>query len=124
MIATDHAPHSAQEKSQGLEKSLMGVVGLECAFPVLYTALVEKGVLPLETLVEKMSLAPARRFSIDNGGCWTAFALGVEDTIQPERFRSMGRATPFAGIPVRARHLATVCRGKTVCPEEGQEDQK
>ncbi len=124
MIATDHAPHSTQEKSQGLEKSLMGVVGLECAFPVLYTGLVEKGILSLEMLVEKMSLAPARRFSIDNGDSWTVFALGVDDTVRPERFRSMGRATPFAGFPVHARHLATVCGGKLVCPGEGQEERK
>ena len=112
MVATDHAPHSAEEKSRGLAGSLMGVVGLECAFPVLYTGLVETGKLSLETLVERMSLAPARRFGIDNRDCYAIFDLHAQEIIDPERFLSMGRATPFAGWNVHAAHVGTVYRGK------------
>ena len=112
MVATDHAPHSAEEKSRGLAGSLMGVVGLECAFPVLYTGLVETGKLSLETLVERMSLAPARRFGIDNRDCYAIFDLNVQEIIDPERFLSMGRATPFAGWNVHAAHVGTIYRGE------------
>ena len=112
MVATDHAPHSAEENSRGLAGSLMGVVGLECAFPVLYTGLVETGKLSLEALVERMSLAPARRFGIDNQDCYAIFDLNAQENIDPERFQSMGRATPFAGWSVHAAHVGTVYRGK------------
>lgn len=112
MVATDHAPHSAEEKSRGLAGSLMGVVGLECAFPVLYTGLVETGKLSLETLVERMSLAPARRFGIDNRDCYAIFDLNAQEIIDPERFLSMGRATPFAGWNVHAAHVGTIYRGE------------
>ena len=112
MVATDHAPHSAEEKSRGLAGSLMGVVGLECAFPVLYTGLVETGKLSLETLVERMSLAPARRFGIDNQDCYAIFDLNAQEIIDPERFQSMGRATPFAGWNVHAAHVGTIYRGE------------
>ena len=112
MVATDHAPHSAEEKSKGLAGSLMGVVGLECAFPVLYTGLVETGKLSLETLVERMSLAPARRFGIDNRDCYAIFDLNAQEKIDPERFQSMGRATPFAGWSVHAAHVGTIYRGE------------
>ena len=112
MVATDHAPHSAEEKSRGLAGSLMGVVGLECAFPVLYTGLVETGKLSLETLVERMSLAPARRFGIDNQDCYAIFDLNAQEIIDPERFQSMGRATPFAGWSVHAAHVGTIYRGE------------
>ena len=112
MVATDHAPHSAEEKSKGLAGSLMGVVGLECAFPVLYTGLVETGKLSLEALVERMSLAPARRFGIDNQDCYAIFDLNAQEIIDPERFQSMGRATPFAGWNVHAAHVGTIYRGE------------
>ena len=112
MVATDHAPHSAEEKSRGLAGSLMGVVGLECAFPVLYTGLVETGKLSLETLVERMSLAPARRFGIDNRDCYAIFDLHAQEIIDPERFLSKGRATPFAGWNVHAAHVGTIYRGE------------
>lgn len=112
MVATDHAPHSAEEKSRGLAGSLMGVVGLECAFPVLYTGLVETGKLSLEALVERMSLAPARRFGIDNQDCYAIFDLNAQEIIDPERFQSMGRATPFAGWNVHAAHVGTIYRGE------------
>ena len=113
MIATDHAPHSREEKSHGLEKSLMGVVGLETAFPVLYTELVQKGVISLEKLVQLMSLAPRRRFGLAPNG-FTVFELGKEHDIDPTRFKSMGRATPFDGRRVLARCVLTVSESKTV----------
>ena len=103
MLVTDHAPHSHEEKSKGLEKSAMGVVGLETSFAASYTHLVKKGILPLEKLVELMHTSPMRRF-----GCGTEIAVGqpadltVFDlngtyTVDPETFLTMGRATPFAG---------------------------
>lgn len=111
MIATDHAPHSAEEKSRGLEKSAMGIVGLETAFPILYTELVLKGVISLEKLVELMSIAPARRFGTDTKDCWALMDLSEEYTVDPERFVSMGRATPFAGRTVRGKCVMNVVFG-------------
>ena len=121
MIATDHAPHSAEEKSRGLEKSAMGVVGLECAFAVLYTGLVETGVLTLERLTELMSCAPARRFKLPGGEIkagspanLAVFDTDTEYTIDPAEFASMGRATPFEGWRVKGKCLMTVCAGRAV----------
>ena len=121
MIATDHAPHSAEEKSRGLEKSAMGVVGLECAFAVLYTGLVEKGVITLEKLTELMSEAPARRFKLPGGAIevgkpadLAVFDTDTEYKIDPAEFASMGRATPFEGWRVKGKCLMTVCAGRTV----------
>ena len=114
MIATDHAPHSAEEKSRGLEKSAMGVVGLETAFPLLYTYLVEPGVITLERLVEAMSVNPRRRFNITDDPGFTVFEVGEEYKIDPEEFLSMGRATPFAEMKVKGRCLATVYGGNLI----------
>ena len=121
MIATDHAPHTPEEKSRGLEKSPMGVVGLECAFPVLFTGLVEKGAVTLEKLVELMSSAPAKRFGIPGGEIevgkpanLAVFDIDTEYTIDSSEFASMGRATPFEGWRVRGKCLMTVCAGRTV----------
>ena len=114
MIATDHAPHSAEEKSRGLEGSLMGVVGIETAFAVLYTELVCKGILSLERLVEAMCYAPRRRFGITSDMGYTVFETEREYAIDPKEFLSMGRSTPFEGRVVRGRCLATVYNGKTV----------
>ena len=114
MIATDHAPHSAQEKSRGLEKSLMGIVGLETAFPVLYTELVKKGVITLEKLIELMSFSPKERFGIDTGLDFAVFEVERPYVIDPGEFLSMGRATPFAGKTVFGRCLLTVCGGRAV----------
>lgn len=105
IIATDHAPHSAEEKSRGLEKSLMGVVGLECAFPVMYTELVRTGIIPLEKLISLMSINPAARFSIPDDGKRAVFRIGSGYTVDPERFLSKGRSTPFEGREVFARCL-------------------
>ena len=114
MIATDHAPHSAEEKSRGLEKSAMGVVGIETAFPLLYTNLVKTGIMTLEKLVEIMSVAPRDRFGIDSDVGFTVFDLDSEYDIDPEEFISMGRATPFAGEHVFGKCLLTVYNGQTV----------
>ena len=114
MIATDHAPHSAEEKSKGLEKSLMGVVGLETAFPILYTELVKKGIITLDKLVALMSTNPKKRFEIDTEDDFAVFDVGTPYTVNPEDFLSMGKATPFAGRSVYGRCLLTVCKGKIV----------
>lgn len=114
MIATDHAPHSAEEKGRGLEKSLMGVVGLETAFPVLYTELVMKNIITLDRLVELMSFKPKERFGIDTNNDFAVFDISEAYKIDPEDFLSMGRATPFAGREVLGRCLLTVHNGKVV----------
>ena len=118
MIATDHAPHSAEEKARGLEKSAMGIVGLETAFPVLYTELVEKGVLSLEKLVELMCVNPRKRFKLPERDGFTVFDLGEEYTVDPAEFKTMGRATPFAGRTVKGRCVLTVCGGKVAWKDE------
>lgn len=118
MIATDHAPHSAEEKGRGLEKSLMGVVGLETAFPVLYTELVKKNIITLERLVELMSFKPKERFGIDTNNDFAVFDISEAYKIDPEDFLSMGRATPFAGREVFGRCLLTVHNGKVVYKAE------
>lgn len=114
MIATDHAPHSSEEKSRGLEKSLMGVVGLETAFPVLYTHLVKDGIISLERLVELMSINPRKRFGIEQTEDICVFTLDSEYEVNPDEFLTMGRSTPFAGMRVFGKNLITVCGGKTV----------
>ena len=114
MIATDHAPHSYGEKSRGLLKSLMGITGLECAFPVLYTKLVRSGVITLERLVNLMSISPRRRFSLPVGNDVCVFDLSREYTVDPASFVSQGRSTPFAGWKVFGENILTVCGGKTV----------
>lgn len=118
MIATDHAPHSAEEKGRGLEKSLMGVVGLETAFPVLYTELVRKNIITLERLVELMSFKPKERFGIDTGCDFAVFGIDEPYKTDPNEFLSIGRATPFAGREVFGRCLLTVHGGKAVYKAE------
>ena len=114
MIATDHAPHSAEEKSKGLSGSAFGVVGLDTAFPALYTYLVRQGLIPLERLVELMSGAPRRRFGIPADPGLTVWNLNEEFTVDPEEFLSMGRATPFEGMRLFGRCALTVWNGRTV----------
>ena len=118
IIATDHAPHTAEEKSRGLAGSAMGIVGLECAFPLLYTYLVKPGMLTLERLVELMSLNPRRIFGLGGGlqagqpADFTVMDLGAEYEIDPAAFLSMGHATPFAGWRVGGRTMLTVVDGR------------
>ncbi|MBE5809206.1 MAG: dihydroorotase [Clostridiales bacterium] len=115
MIATDHAPHSAEEKAKGLDGSAFGIIGLETAFPLLYTYLVGKGVITLERLIDLMAFAPRRRFGIpldeDEATVWD---LEAGYTIDTGRFLSMGRATPFEGWRVRGRCLETWYKGRRV----------
>ena len=118
MMATDHAPHSAEEKGRGLEKSLMGVVGLETAFPVLYTELVMKNIITLDRLVELMSFKPKERFGIDTNNDFAVFDISEAYKIDPEDFLSIGRATPFAGREVFGRCLLTVHNEKVVYKAE------
>ncbi len=123
MIATDHAPHSAEEKSKGLSGSMMGVVGLETAFPVLYTELVKKGVITLEKLVELMHTNPKKRFGVGDAlavgekACFTVFDLEKEYEINPAEFLSMGKSTPFEGRRVFGRCLMTAVDGKIIWEE-------
>ncbi len=117
MLATDHAPHSAQEKSRGLEKSAFGIVGLETAFPILYTRLIRPGILSMRRVVELLCINPRRRFGLPFGEDYTVFELKGPYQIDPERFASLGRATPFAGETVFGRCILTVCGGKTVWQE-------
>jgi len=115
MIATDHAPHSAEEKSKGLKDSLMGVTGLETAFPVLYTKLVKTGIISLEQLIALMSINPRKRFSLPQDSRDIAvFDLNQEYEIVPSEFFSMGKSTPFAGMKVSGRCVATFCGGNLV----------
>ncbi len=120
VIATDHAPHSVEEKSKGLEKSAFGIVGLETAFPLLYTHLVLTGKISLERLVELMSEGPRRLFGLGGGleagmpADMAVFDLDAEFVIDPEQFASKGRNTPFGGWEVRGRTMLTVVDGKIV----------
>lgn len=120
VVATDHAPHTAEEKSRGLAGSAMGIVGLECAFPLLYTHLVLPGVITLERLVDVMAVNPRRLFGLGGGvepgdeADFTVLDLGARHAIDPAGFRSKGRATPFAGWPVTGRAVLTVVEGRTV----------
>ena len=117
MIATDHAPHSEEEKSKGLEKSAFGIVGLETAFPLLYTKLVKTGVLSLEKLADLLCNNPRRRFGIPVNEDYTVFEIETPYSIDSEEFCSMGKATPFAGWEVYGRCVLTVHNGKTVWSE-------
>ena len=120
MIATDHAPHSAEEKGRGLEKSMMGVVGIETAFPLMYTYFVETGVITLEKLIELMSINPRKRFGIGGGtddgqsADFTVVDLDAEYEINPDEFYSMGKATPFEGYKVKGKIVHTYIGGKEI----------
>ncbi len=122
MIATDHAPHSAEEKSRGLAGSAMGVVGIETAFPLMYTGLVKKGIISLERLVELMSVRPRERFGIQTDVGFTVFKLDEKYKIDPDDFLSMGKATPFEGQEVYGKCLLTVYQGRVVYTELISED--
>ena len=114
MIATDHAPHSQEEKARGLEKSAFGIVGLETALPVLYTYLVREGILTAERLCELLVTAPRNRFGIPLGTDFSLWRLPEEFTVDPADFLSMGRATPFAGKRLCGVNYLTVYGGNVV----------
>ena len=114
MIATDHAPHSAEEKSKGLAGSSFGIVGLETAFPVLYTHLVKPGIITLEKLIALLTENPRKRFNIPLGNDFTVWNLEEEFTVNPDKFLSMGKATPFTGWRLQGVCYATVCNGNVV----------
>ena len=114
MIATDHAPHSAEEKSKGLEKSAFGIVGLETAFPVLFTELVYGGVITMDKLVELLSTNPRRRFGITSDTGFSVWELGAEFTVDTKDLISMGKATPFEGRRLYGVNKLTYYNGKTV----------
>ncbi len=114
MIATDHAPHSAEEKAKGLKDSAFGIVGLETAFPLLYTYLVKENVISLEKLIDLMVMNPRKRFGIVDDDSYSVWDLNEEYVIDPKEFLSKGKATPFAGTKVSGRCFFTVCNGKIV----------
>ncbi len=117
MIATDHAPHAAEEKAKGLAGSAMGVVGIETAFPVLYTAFVKTGKISLEKLLDLMVYAPRRRFGFEENG-FSVWNLDAEYTVNPADFISLGKSTPFAGHKVFGKCLMTVMGDKVVWADE------
>ncbi len=121
VIATDHAPHSAEEKSKGLAGSAMGVVGLETAFPVLYTKLVKSGVITLEKLIDLMSVKPREIFNLGSGKIAVGevadlalLDLNEKWTVNPDEFVTMGRATPFKDWELYGKNVLTICNGKIV----------
>ena len=114
MIATDHAPHSAVEKSRGLENSAFGVVGIETAFPLMYTYFVKTGRISMEKLLDLMVYAPRKRFHIPLREDYSVWDLSAQEVIDPEAFLSMGHATPFEGWKVSGRCVLTVCDGSVV----------
>ena len=114
IIATDHAPHSAEEKARGLEKSAFGIVGLETAFPVLYTCLVKEGIISLEKLIDLLVVNPRKRFKIPLGDDYTVWKLDERFTVDPADFLSKGKATPFEGMELYGKCCLTVCGGRVV----------
>ncbi|MBQ9994351.1 MAG: dihydroorotase [Clostridia bacterium] len=113
MIATDHAPHSAEEKAKGLSGSAFGIVGIESAFALLYTGLVKKGIITLDKLISIMATKPRERFGIPMANDFTIWDLSQAEIIDPDSFISLGRATPFAGCEVSGKCCLTVCGGRT-----------
>ncbi len=118
VIATDHAPHTAEEKSKGLASSLMGITGIETAFPLLYTYLVKENIISLDKLIELMSLNPRKIFSVPDNRGFCCYSLDREYTINPDDFISMGKATPFTGWKVQSKNLLTSVKGEIVWQEE------
>lgn len=114
MIATDHAPHSAEEKSKGLGNSAFGIVGIETAFQLVYTHLVKKNIISLEKAIELLAVNPRKRFNISLGDDCTVWNLNEKAVINPDEFLSKGKATPFENTEVFGKCLLTVCGGKTV----------
>ena len=114
MIATDHAPHSAEEKSRGLEKSAFGIVGLETAFPLMYTHFIRTGRMSMEKLLDLLVYNPRKRFGLAESNGFSVWSLDEEYTVDPAAFKSMGRATPFEGEKLFGKCVATVYNGKVI----------
>ena len=117
-LATDHAPHSLEEKSRGLKGSAMGIVGLETAFPAVYTKLVKPGIVPLDTILHMLVVNPRKRFHIPLGEDFSIWDLNTKEIVNPDNFLSKGRATPFAGMELYGECIATVYGGKIVWQKE------
>ena len=124
MIATDHAPHTAEEKANGLARAPFGIVGLETAFPLLYTNLVETGELSLKTLVDLLTVKPAKAFGLPYGRLevgapadLTVIDLETEKNIDPTTFASKGTNTPFSGWACKGWPILTLVDGKIVHQE-------
>lgn len=113
-IATDHAPHRDDEKSRGLKNSAFGISGIETAFPILYTELVMKKIIPLERLIELINDNPRKRFGIPSLNDYSVWDISSKYKIDTTQFISMGHSTPFEGMEVFGRCLLTVCDGRTV----------
>ncbi len=113
-IATDHAPHSAEEKAKGLEKSAFGVVGIETAFPICYTYLVKTGIITMDKLMDLLVHNPRKRFNLPLGNDFSIWDLDAAYEIDPQDFLSLGKATPFQGWKVCGKCLLTVCDGNVV----------
>jgi len=118
MIATDHAPHSVEEKSKGLDGSAFGIVGLETAFPLLYTYLVTENIITMDRLLELLVTNPRKRFGIPMGCDFSVWDLRQSSYIDPADFQSQGKNTPFTGWKVWGKCMATVCDGKLVWMEK------
>ena len=119
VIATDHAPHTAEEKSRGLEKSAFGIVGIECAFPLMYTYLVRTGLITLERLVELMSTRAREITGLPTGTSWATFDVETPYEINPDTFLSKGHSMPFAGWTVYGRCMETTYNGNIVFRRNG-----
>ena len=117
VIATDHAPHTDEEKSRGLEHSAFGIVGIECAFPLMYTYLVRTGFITLDRLVELMSIRAREIMGLPIGTSWATFEVETPYEIDPRKFISKGHSTPFAGWQVYGRCTETIYNGKVVFKE-------
>ncbi|MBR2650444.1 MAG: dihydroorotase [Clostridia bacterium] len=123
MIATDHAPHSAEEKARGLAGSAFGVVGIETAFPAMYTHFVKTGIITLERLEELLAVAPRRRFGLPIPECdLSVWRVDEEFTVDPEEFLSLGRATPFDGMRLCGRNVATFKDGRIIYTDNKTEE--
>ena len=114
MIATDHAPHSAEEKGRGLEKSAFGITGIELALPLMNTYMVRTGIITLDKLVDLLVYNPRERFGLPNGDSFSIWKLDEQFKVEPERFISKGKATPFDNYELYGKCYATVYNGKIV----------
>ena len=114
MIATDHAPHSQEEKSKGLKDSPFGASGIEIAFPLLYTNLVKKNIITMDKLLEVLVINPKKRFNLPDNNDFTIWNLNEKTVINPDNFISKGHNTPFKGYEVYGVNYITVCNGKVV----------